>query len=148
MIKEYKLINRHGISIIIISFGGAIKEINTPSRNGKFENIVLGYKNNSKYLNDEYYMGTLVGRYANRIAKGSFKLNDRIIKIEKNENKNHLHGGANGFHKKNWNLVSRDRGLLIGSGENSNWAISSMFWPLTQRRWTRCTCRGASWLSH
>ncbi len=108
MIKEYKLINRHGISIIIISFGGVIKEINTPSRNGKFENIVLGYKNNSKYLNDKYYMGALIGRYANRISKGSFKLNDKIIKIEKNENKNHLHGGENGFHKKNWNLVEYD----------------------------------------
>ena len=72
MIKEYKLINGNGISIVIISYGGIIKEINTPSRNGKFENIVLGYKDNNEYLNDKYYMGAIIGRYANRIAKGSF----------------------------------------------------------------------------
>ena len=100
MIKEYKLVNSNGISIVIISYGGIIKEINTPSRNGKFENIVLGYKDNNEYLNDKYYMGAIIGRYANRIAKGSFKLNDKIIKIDKNENNNHLHGGNNGFHKK------------------------------------------------
>ena len=50
MIEEYKLINKNGISIVIISLGGIIKEINTPSSNGKFENIVLGYKDNNKYL--------------------------------------------------------------------------------------------------
>ena len=108
MIKEYKLINSNGISIVIISYGGIIKEINTPSSNGKFENIVLGYKDNNEYLNDEYYMGALIGRYANRISRGSFKLNDKIFKIDKNENNNHLHGGENGFHKKNWNLVEYD----------------------------------------
>ena len=50
MIKEYKLVNSNGISIVIISYGGIIKEINTPSSNGKFENIVLGYKDNNEYL--------------------------------------------------------------------------------------------------
>ena len=108
MIKEYKLVNDNGISIVIISYGGIIKEINTPSSDGKFENIVLGYKDNNEYLNDKYYMGAIIGRYANRIAKGSFKLNDKIIKIDKNENNNHLHGGNNGFHKKNWELVDYD----------------------------------------
>ena len=108
MIKEYKLVNSNGISIVIISYGGIIKEINTSSSNGKFENIVLGYKDNNEYLNDKYYMGAIIGRYANRIAKGSFKLNDKIIKIDKNENNNHLHGGNNGFHKKNWKLVDYD----------------------------------------
>ena len=109
MIEEYKLVNRNGISIVIISYGGIIKEINTPSSNGKFENIVLGYKDNNEYLYDKYYIGALIGRYANRIAKGSFKLNDRVIKIDKNENNNHLHGGVNGFHKKHWGLIEYDK---------------------------------------
>ena len=108
MIKEYKLINSNGISVVIISYGGIIKEINTPSSNGKFENIVLGYKDNNEYLNDKYYMVAIIGRYANRIGNSSFKLNDKIIKLEKNDNNNHLHGGENGFHKKNWNLVDYD----------------------------------------
>ena len=108
MIKEYKLINRHGISIIIISFGGIIKEINTPSSNGKFENIVLGYNNNNEYLDDKYYMGAIIGRYANRISESCFKLNDELIHLDKNENNNHIHGGEKGFHKRNWNLVKYD----------------------------------------
>ena len=85
MIKEYKLINSNGISVVIISYGGIIKEINTPSSNGKFENIVLGYKDNNEYLNDKYYMGAIIGRYANRIAKGNFRLNGKIINIDKND---------------------------------------------------------------
>tara|TARA_Y100001954_G_scaffold85697_1_gene93994 strand:- start:1970 stop:2266 length:297 start_codon:yes stop_codon:yes gene_type:complete len=62
MIKEYKLINGNGISVVIISYGGIIKEINTPSSNGKFENIVLGYKYDNEYLNDKYYMGAMLER--------------------------------------------------------------------------------------
>ena len=108
MIKEYRLVNNNGISIVIISFGGIIKEINIPSRNGEFENIVLGYKNNNEYVNDKFFLGALIGRYANRIASGSFKLNDEIFHLEKNEKNNHLHGGELGFHKKNWELVEYD----------------------------------------
>ena len=63
MIKEYKLNNSNGISIVIISYGGIIKEINTPSSNGKFENIVLGYKDNNEYLYDKYYIGALMHLY-------------------------------------------------------------------------------------
>jgi len=109
VIKEYQLINKNGISVIILSYGGIIKEINTPNKNGNIENIVLGYKKNNEYLSDKYYMGALIGRYANRIAKSSFKLNDEIIKIDTNENNNHLHGGYNGFHKKHWELVEYDK---------------------------------------
>ena len=108
-IKEYQLINKNGISVTILSYGGIIKEINTPNKNGDIENIVLGYKNNNEYLSDKYYVGALIGRYANRIAKSSFKLNDKIIKIDTNENNNHLHGGYNGFHKKHWELVEYDK---------------------------------------
>ena len=108
-IKEYQLINKNGISVMILSYGGIIKEINTPNKNGDIENIVLGYKNNNEYLSDKYYVGALIGRYANRIAKSSFKLNDKIIKIDTNENNNHLHGGYNGFHKKHWELIEYDK---------------------------------------
>ena len=109
VIKEYQLINKNGISVIILSYGGIIKEINTPNKNGDIENIVLGYKKNNEYLSDKYYVGALIGRYANRITKSSFKLNDKIIKIDTNDNNNHLHGGYNGFHKKHWELIEYDK---------------------------------------
>ena len=78
-IQEYSLKNENGISITIISFGGIIKEINTPNSNGKIENIVLNYRSNNEYIIDKFYMGALIGRYANRIRGGKFKLGRNII---------------------------------------------------------------------
>ena len=108
-IKEYKLVNKNDISIIILSYGGIIKEINTPDKNGNIENIVLNYKSSHKYLTDSFYMGTVIGRYANRIAKSTFKLDKNIYHLDKNEGDNHLHGGLNGFHKKHWELIEYDK---------------------------------------
>ena len=78
MIKEFKLVNSNGISIVIISYGGIIKEINTPSSNGKFENIVLGYKDNNEYLIDKHYIGAIIGTTTTAIS----------IKSKKNPSKN------------------------------------------------------------
>ena len=108
-IKEYKLINKNGVSIMILSFGGIIREINTPNKNGDVENIVLHHKSNLEYLTDPFYMGAVIGRYANRIAKGTFKLDKNIYHLDKNEGENHLHGGHNGFHKKHWELIEYDK---------------------------------------
>ena len=107
-ISEYILKNSNGISVKILSYAGIIKEINIPDRNNKFENIVLSYKNNEQYLNDEFFIGALIGRYANRISEGRFKLNENIIQLDQNEKNNHLHGGSNGFHKNNWQLEEYD----------------------------------------
>ena len=108
-IKEYKLVNKNYISIIILSYGGIIKEINTPDKNGNVENIVLNHKSNHKYLTDSFYMGAVIGRYANRIAKSTFKLDENIYHLDKNEGENHLHGGLNAFHKKHWKLIEYDK---------------------------------------
>ncbi len=108
-IKEYKLINKNGISIIILSYGGIIREINTPNKNGDFENIVLNHKLNLEYLTDSFYLGAVIGRYANRIAKSTFKLDKNIFHVDENDGENHLHGGYSGFHKKHWKLIEYDK---------------------------------------
>ena len=108
-IKEYKLINNNGISVMILSYGGIIKEINTPNKNGDIENIVLNHKSNQEYLTDSFFMGAVIGRYANRIAKSTFRLDENIFHLDKNEGENHLHGGYNGFHKKHWELIEYDK---------------------------------------
>ena len=107
-ISEYVLKNTNGISVNILSYAGIIKEINVPDRNNIFKNIVLSYKNNEQYLNDEFFIGALIGRYANRISNGRFKLNDNVIQLDQNEKNNHLHGGNKGFHKNNWELEKYD----------------------------------------
>ena len=94
---------------MILSYGGIISEINTPNKNGDVENIILNYESNKEYLNDSFFMGAVIGRYANRIAKSTFKLDENIFHLDKNEGENHLHGGHNGFHKKHWELIEYDK---------------------------------------
>jgi len=108
MMQEYQLKNKNGISVVILSFGAIIKEIITPDKKGKLENIVLSYEINDLYRNDEFFIGALIGRYANRISKACFTLNNERISLDQNESNNHLHGGNNGFHKKYWELVEYD----------------------------------------
>ena len=94
---------------MILSYGGIISEINTPNKNGDIENIVLNHESNQEYLTDSFYLGGVIGRYANRIAKSTFKLDENIFHLDKNEGENHLHGGHNGFHKKHWELIEYDK---------------------------------------
>ena len=94
---------------MILSYGGIISEINTPNKNGDVENIVLNHESNQEYLTDSFYLGGVIGRYANRIAKSTFKLDENIFHLDKNEGENHLHGGHNGFHKKHWELIEYDK---------------------------------------
>jgi len=101
--------NSNGISVKILNFGGIIYEINTPDRNNNLKNIVLNYKDINDYYDDSYYIGAAIGRYANRIKNGIFKLKNDTYFLEKNDGENHLHGGSNGFHKVNWNLVNKSK---------------------------------------
>ena len=99
--------NSNGISVRILNFGGIIYEINTPDKYNNFRNIVLNYEDINDYYHDKYYIGAAIGRYANRIKNGEFKLNNETYFLEKNDGENHLHGGSNGFHKINWNLKNK-----------------------------------------
>ena len=105
----HTIYNSHGLSVKILNFGGIIHEINTPDKYNNFKNIVLNYKDINEYYNDSYFMGAAIGRYANRIKNGTFKLNDETYFLEKNDNENHLHGGSNGFHKVNWDLKRKSK---------------------------------------
>ena len=108
MIEQYQLSNKNGFSAIIIPYGGIIKEINVPDRNGKIENIVLNYKKSEEYLDDNFFIGALIGRYANRIENGAFSLGNENFQLDKNEGNNHLHGGKKGFNKNFWKVVDYD----------------------------------------
>ena len=108
MIEQYQLSNKNGFSVIIIPYGGIIKEINVPDRNGKIENIVLNYKKSEEYLDDNFFIGALIGRYANRIENGTFSLGNENFQLDKNEGNNHLHGGKKGFNKNFWKVIDYD----------------------------------------
>ena len=101
-IYVFTLKNSKNISVKILSYGGIIKEINTPDKNGEFKNIVLGYDNLEFYKNDKSYLGSIIGRFANRIENGIFKIDEITYNLTKNNDQNHLHGGFSGFDKAIW----------------------------------------------
>jgi aldose 1-epimerase len=88
----------------ILTYGGIVQSIEAPDRNGKMANIVQGFDGLSGYVTtgNKPYMGAIIGRYANRIAGGSFKLDGKTYNVPKNDGDNALHGGTSGFNKEVW----------------------------------------------
>ena len=99
----YTLTNRNGVEVRITNYGAAVVSLKAPDREGKFQDVVLGYDSLDGYLANAPYIGVVVGRYANRIAKGRFSLNGVEYKLAVNNGENHLHGGIVGFDKVLWN---------------------------------------------
>lgn len=98
----YTLTNNDGLQIKITNYGGTVLSILTPDRNGNFDQVTLGFDNLKQYIETSSYFGCLVGRYANRIAKGKFTLNGIEYALAQNNGDNHLHGGLKGFDKVVW----------------------------------------------
>jgi aldose 1-epimerase len=101
-VYEYTLKNDKGVEITCLNYGCAITKIVTPDRNGNCENIVLGFKDPSKYKENSPYFGVIVGRVAGRIKDAQFELEDQTYTLVKNNGNNHLHGGLKGFSNVVW----------------------------------------------
>ena len=102
----YILTNAAGNSVEITNFGGILRAINVPDKNGKIGNVLLGYKDVSGYQPLCGYIGALIGRVGNRIAKGECTVSGEELHLAKNEGgKNHLHGGDEGFDRKFWDAM-------------------------------------------
>ena len=101
-IDLYTLRNTHGVEAKITNYGGILVSLKVPDRNGKFDDVVLGFNDLDSYLKPHPYFGALIGRYGNRIAKGRFSLNGVEYKLAVNNGENHLHGGLKGFDKVIW----------------------------------------------
>src|SRR6266567_1353610 len=71
----YTLTNAHGMEARITNYGGTLVSLKVLDRNGKFDDVVLGYDKLDDYLQSKSFLGALIGRYGNRIAKGRFTLN-------------------------------------------------------------------------
>lgn len=97
----YELYNSY-IKIEILSYGGIIRKLETPDKNGIFETIVLGYETLKEYEDNPAYLGCITGRIAGRTKNGILNINGTIYELEKNNGSNNLHGGINSLNKKNW----------------------------------------------
>jgi len=99
----YWMQNANGVEVAISNYGAAIVSLRVPDRSGKVDDVVLGYDTLTGYLSERnQYLGATIGRYANRIAKGRFSLNDRQYQVPVNDGPNTLHGGKRGFDKRVW----------------------------------------------
>jgi aldose 1-epimerase len=98
----YTLTNAHGLIAKIITYGARLTELHVPDKNGQMGDVVLGFDNLDQYLKDNPYFGAIVGRVANRIAKGQFTLDGKEYTLAVNNGPNHLHGGLKGFDKVVW----------------------------------------------
>ncbi|MGD0337187.1 MAG: aldose epimerase family protein [Bacteroidota bacterium] len=101
-VYQYTLTNSAGSKVKIINFGAAVTSLEVPDRNGKLEDVVLGYDSLQGYISCKSYLGVIVGRYGNRIAKGRIQLDGKTYQLTVNDGENHLHGGKLGFEKRLW----------------------------------------------
>jgi aldose 1-epimerase len=99
----YTLTNSRGVEARIMTYGGIVVSLKVPDRNGKLNDVVLGYDNLDDYVSkNSPYFGALIGRYGNRIANARFSLDGKEYTLAKNDGENHIHGGIKGFDKVVW----------------------------------------------
>lgn len=101
-IVEYSLRNKNGVVVKLISYGATLRELHVPDRNGKSADIVLGFDDLKSYLGNHPHFCGIIGRYANRIAKGKFELDGKTYTLPINDPPNTLHGGTQGFDHRVW----------------------------------------------
>ena len=101
-VDKYVLKNSKGMTAEIMNYGAIVLSLTAPDRQGKMQDVVLGYETLAEYIKATPYFGAIVGRYGNRIALGKFKLDGKEYTLATNNDKNHLHGGLKGFDKVVW----------------------------------------------
>jgi aldose 1-epimerase len=102
MVHLYTLRNRQGLRATISTYGGVLTSLLVPDRHGQLGNVVLGFDSLASYLGQNPYFGALIGRYGNRIAKGTFTLDGKPYQLSINNPPNSLHGGTAGFNRRVW----------------------------------------------
>lgn len=141
-IRAFTLADRK-LTVKIISFGAHITSVQMPDKSGKVTDVVLGYDSmegdHSGYNADsKTYMGSVVGRYGNRIAKGRFSLDGHEYTLSQNDHGNTLHGGVSGFDRKNWTARPIPSGVELSLVSNDG----DMGFPGTVTAHVRYTLTG------
>ena len=102
MVSIYVLENARGARVELSSLGAGVLGVWVPDREGRLDNVALGYERISDYMGDGPCMGKCPGRYANRIARGHLVVGGRTYSLAVNCGPHHLHGGPGGFHNRIW----------------------------------------------
>lgn len=92
------------MEVEVLNYGGVIRKISVPDKDGKWENVVLNLPTIKDYEERSPYFGSLIGRNAGRISNATFTLNGEVFSLAKNSGENNLHGGINNFGHKIWKM--------------------------------------------
>ncbi|MFI1416621.1 aldose epimerase family protein [Streptomyces sp. NPDC020731] len=103
-----------GTRMKVLSYGGIVRSLEIPDRRGRYTNVSLGFDTIEEYVASSPYFGALIGRYGNRIDKGRFTLDGTPYQLSVNDGENSLHGGAQGFDKRVWDVEPFTRGSDVG----------------------------------
>ncbi|MBT2525557.1 galactose mutarotase [Streptomyces sp. ISL-99] len=108
------VLERDGVVVRVLTYGGIVQSVRTPDRDGRVGDAVVGFDGLAGYLDcPEPYFGALVGRYANRIAGGTFTLDGRTYALARNGGPHSLHGGERGFDKRVWDAQAAPYGVRL-----------------------------------
>jgi aldose 1-epimerase len=102
----------NGVSARILTYGATLQKFSGPDRNGAIADVLLGYDDAKDYAEHPNFFGVTVGRYANRIAGGTFVLDGKTYRLPLNDKVNSLHGGTKGFDKQPWRIASMKDGSV------------------------------------
>jgi aldose 1-epimerase len=114
-VDQYTLTNTHGLEVKVLTYGAMITTVKVPDHEGKLGVVTLHLNPPDEYLKRRSVMGTIVGRYANRIAGAKFTLDGVEYALSANARKNHIHGGRNGFHTIVWDAkpIEDEKGVGV-----------------------------------
>ena len=107
-VTRYVMTAGSGVRISFLSYGGTVTDVVAPDRRGRPAHVVLGFRSLREYETEsadgELYFGALIGRYANWLARGRFRLDGHLYQITLSDPPNTIHGGAKGFDKRLWGV--------------------------------------------
>ena len=109
----FKLMNSRGSFVELTNYGATIVSAFVPDRHDVLGNVVLGFPSLEGYVNDRCYVGSTIGRYANRIKEAQFVLDGVTYNLEKNDGTNSNHGGLRGFHGRVFDFATKDNSVTF-----------------------------------
>lgn len=113
-LEVFTITNKNGLICQITNFGARVVSLWVPDKNGKLDDIVVGYGSGKDFIErNENYFGATIGRYGNRIGNAQFILDSISYKLTTNDGKNSLHGGPEGFHRKIWKTEQLNTKALV-----------------------------------
>jgi aldose 1-epimerase len=108
-----RITNASGAYVEVLNYGACLVSVAVPDRRGRLDNVVLAYNGYGEYMQNPFLLGATVGRVANRISNAAFTLDGVTYRLDRNDGRNSIHGGVNGFHRKMFDYETEDGTVLL-----------------------------------